>query len=111
MPRDPAVLIEDMLTALLRIESYTDGFIADRIEDPRTLDAVIRNLEVLGEAAKGIPESARINMPRVEWRKITGLRDVLSHQYFGIDASIVADVIVHKLPGIKSDLEAYLSSR
>jgi uncharacterized protein with HEPN domain len=106
MPRDPLVLLEDMLTALTRIELYTDGFRADALEDARTMDAVIRNLEVLGEAAKNMPEAQRQTMPDIEWRKIAGLRDVLAHEYFGIDASVLADVVQHKLPDLMARLRA-----
>ena len=51
--------------------------------------AVVRNLEIIGEAAKNIPESARANTPKIEWKKIAGLRDILIHEYFGIDGEIV----------------------
>ena len=106
MPRDPRVLLEDMLEALARIERYTDGFQAGSLEDGRTLDAVLRNLEVLGEAAKHMPEAGRNRWPQVEWRKIAGLRDVLAHEYFGIDDEIIKDVVAHKLPALTAELRS-----
>ena len=104
MPRDPKVLLDDMLDAIGRIESYTGGFKPESLNDPRTLDAVIRNLEVLGEAAKAVPQDTRDRLAGVEWKKIAAFRDVLIHQYFGVDTSIVADVVASKLPGIKEVL-------
>lgn len=106
MPRDARVLLEDMLDALRRMESYTDGFKADALDDGRTLDAVLRNLEVLGEAAKKMPEAARARWPQVEWRKIAGLRDVLAHEYFGIDGDIIKDVVANKLPVLAAELRS-----
>ena len=66
MPRDPDVLLDDMLDALSRIESYTNGYQPKTMDDPRTLDAVVRNLEVLGEAAKNMPDGQRQKMPEIE---------------------------------------------
>jgi uncharacterized protein with HEPN domain len=96
--------MDDMMEALRRIESYTGGFKAETLSDPRTLDAVVRNLEVLGEAAKNLPDEVRGRFPGVEWRKMAGFRDVLIHQCFGVDTSIVADVVSNKLPDIKKAL-------
>lgn len=106
MPRDPGVLLEDMLDAITRISDYTNGFQAATMDDPRTLDAVLRNLEVMGEAAKNMPDAQRAKMPDIEWRKIAGFRDVLAHQYFGVDRSVLDDVVANKLPGMLRVLRA-----
>lgn len=98
MPRDPRVYVEDILEAIRRIDSYTSGldFIAFT-KNPMAIDAVVRNLEVLGEAAGRIPEDIRAGAPGIEWRKIIALRNVLAHEYFGVHNKIVWDVIVDKL--------------
>ena len=98
MPRDPRVYVEDIQEAIRRIGSYTSGldFVAFA-KNPMVIDAVVRNLEVLGEAAGRIPEELRAAAPEVEWRKIVALRNVLAHEYFGIHNKIVWDVIVDKL--------------
>ena len=65
----------------------------DFLADERTFDAVVRNLEIIGEAAKNVPEEVRQSYPEIEWRKIAGLRDILSHTYFKISEAILWDVV------------------
>ncbi len=98
MPRDSKIYLEDILESILKIRQFTTGFDAAAFKtDPKTFDAVIRNLEIIGEAAKNLPESKKVRCAGVDWRKIAGLRDILAHQYFGIDAEIVWDIVQHKL--------------
>ncbi|NCC30878.1 MAG: DUF86 domain-containing protein [Chloroflexia bacterium] len=61
------------------------------------LDAVVRNLEVIGEAAKNLPQAQRDLAPTIAWRKIAGLRDIVAHQYFGLNLTIIWDVVQHRL--------------
>jgi uncharacterized protein with HEPN domain len=102
MSRDLLLYFDDILDAIANIRKFTSGmgFHAFR-SDLKTQHACIRNLEVIGEATKHIPESARDTAPEIEWRKISGLRDILTHEYFGVDVEILWDVIENKL----SDLE------
>jgi uncharacterized protein with HEPN domain len=98
MPRDFNVYLDDILEAIQRIREYTDGFSEEMfIGDVKTQDAVIRNLEVIGEAVRQIPEAKRAEFPELEWRKVVGLRDILIHRYFGVDPTIVWDVVANKL--------------
>ena len=69
-------------------------------------DAVIRNLEIIGEAAKNIPEHIRSSYPKIEWRKVVGLRDILIHTYFSIDDIILWDIIKAKIPELLKSLES-----
>jgi uncharacterized protein with HEPN domain len=79
------------------------------IADERTYDAVIRNLEIIGEATKNIPDDIRTNYPDIEWRKIAGLRDILAHAYFSLENEIIWDIVQNKvfplLEGIQHILE------
>lgn len=98
MYRDPGMLIDDIRDAIGRIERYVEGLSREElIADERTMDAVIRNLEVIGEAAGRISEDLKAGFPEIEWRKIIALRNVLAHEYFGIHTKIVWDVVVDKL--------------
>lgn len=86
MSRSWELFLRDMLEAARRVTGYTagrerDGFIADEM----AYDATVRNLEVLGEAAKKIPEAVCQRYPEVDWRGIAGLRDVVAHAYFALD--------------------------
>ena len=105
MPRDFEVYLEDIRQAIGKIQSYTAGLTRDVFnQDDRTIDAVIRNLQIIGEAAKAIPETVRAAYPNVEWKKIAGLRDILAHQYFEVDLDIIWDVLQNKLPGLDQEL-------
>ena len=105
MPRDFEVYLEDILQAIAKSRSYVAGETrASLAQDSMRIDAVIRNLEIIGEAAKMIPESIRIEYPNVEWKKIAGLRDILAHHYFEVDLDIVWDIVQNKLPELERDL-------
>jgi uncharacterized protein with HEPN domain len=98
MPRNPGVYVEDILEAIRRIRSYTAGLDeAAFAASPITIDAVVRNLEIIGEAAARLPEDVKSVADGVEWRKIVALRNVLAHEYFGVNAAILWDVVDHKL--------------
>jgi uncharacterized protein with HEPN domain len=71
---------------------------ADFLNDELVRDAVLRNLEVIGEAAKHIPKEARDSVPDIDWRRIIGFRSVIAHAYFGIDDVILVDIVFVKLP-------------
>ena len=90
MSRDYKVYLEDILEAICKIHEFATGMSLDALsKDAKTLDAIIRNLEVIGEAVKHLPEPIRNRQPNVEWRKIAGLRDILIHEYFGINVEVV----------------------
>jgi uncharacterized protein with HEPN domain len=110
MPRDSKVYLEDTLEATRKIETYTGSLSkAAFLEDEKTLDAVVRNLEVIGEAVKKLPEDLRAQHSAVEWKKIAGLRDILIHEYFGLDAEIVWDIVQTKVPALDQEVRTMLN--
>jgi len=97
--RDTDLLISDMIECCRNIFEYTSGMtFKDFIDNKKTIDAVIRNFEVLGEAAKRIPEEVRISNPQIEWKKISDFRNVLIHDYFGINYEILWKITEEYLP-------------
>lgn len=110
MPKDYKVYLQDVLEAIARVEAYTRGLSReDFIGNPEKVDAVVRNLEIIGEAVKQVPEAVRDANPNVEWRKIAGLRDILIHQYFGVDLDIIWDIVANKVPALREQVKAMLS--
>jgi uncharacterized protein with HEPN domain len=90
--------LDDILDAIERIQVYTTGFDYNAFEkDQKTLDAVVRNLEIIGEAAGHLPDPYRAATPEIEWRKIIGLRNVLIHEYYGVSLLVIWDIIQSKL--------------
>lgn len=75
------------------------------LNDDRTYDAVLRNLEIIGKAAKNLPPEIRERTPTIEWRKIAGLRDTIAHGYFGIDSVILWSVVAEKVPELLRVME------
>ena len=99
----------DCREAILRIDTYVEDLTYDGFSsDTKTQDAVVRNLEILGEAAKNISGQLKKKYPQVSWKDLAGLRDKLIHHYFGVNLDIVWNVIKQELPSILSELEAIL---
>jgi uncharacterized protein with HEPN domain len=89
-PRAWNIRIEDMIEAIERIQNYTQGLSYDDFSaDTKTVDAVVRNFELLGEAAGHVPPEIQKSYPNLPWSKIRGMRNLLTHEYFGISDSIL----------------------
>ncbi len=105
MNREMRVFLDDIMESMARIEEYTQGMSEEQfMKDVRTQDAVIRRLEIIGEAAKNISEDIKDKHPDIAWRQMAGMRDVLIHGYFGVNLERVWRVVEHDLPELKAKL-------
>ncbi len=98
MSRSIRLYLEDILTSCAKVRRYTQGMTFEDFQaDDRTYDAVVRNLQIIGEAVKNIPPEMRGKYPEVEWRKIAGLRDILAHAYFSLEDETLWDIVSTKM--------------
>jgi len=109
MSRDEKIFLQDIVLCCEKISKYIENLTLEQlIEDSKTYDAVVRNLEIIGEAAKNISDDTRQKMPSIPWRNIAGMRDFITHVYFGIDNDILWDVIQNKIPELKEVVKNFL---
>lgn len=109
--RDWSLFLRDMQCFCSRVLRYTDGMTAEQFATNELVnDAVLRNLELLGEAAKQIPDAVRQRHPDVPWRRIAGLRDVLAHAYFGLEDDTIWQIISSSVPALSVQLNAVASA-
>lgn len=107
-----AILLDDMLQATERSLGYVDGYTFEAfVVDSRTFDAVLRNLEVLGEAAAQVPEDFRKAHPEVPWRQIVGLQNVVINPYYAVDPEVIWTIVTKQLPPLLPVLRAMCASR
>jgi uncharacterized protein with HEPN domain len=106
LSRDWRLYLKDMRGAAGKVVRYSEGFdMLTFASNELARDAVLRNLEIIGEAAKHIPTEIRDKAPKLEWRRVTGLRDIVAHAYFGIDNAILWDIVSVKVPELIETLQ------
>jgi uncharacterized protein with HEPN domain len=110
MSRDALLYLEDMQEACEKVLRYTKGATYTSFtSDEKTFDAVVRNLEIIGEAAKHVPPEVRERYPTVAWTRIAGLRDMIAHAYFGLDDEILWDIVQNRIPELLQQVTTILS--
>ncbi len=101
MSREYKLYLRDILEAQERIREYTQKMTYEEFAQSKiTVDAVVRNLEVIGEVARKLPPEIKKKSSEIEWRKIVAMRNVLTHEYFGVNTKIVWDVVQNKIEQI-----------
>lgn len=108
---DPRFALIDMLERIERVLAYTAAGREEFLSSPMQQDAVIRNLEVIGEAAKRVTPDVRGDMPEVQWQEIAGMRDVLIHRYDSVDLHIVWQVVERNLHPLRDQIRGYLQGQ
>lgn len=106
-PRDVRLFISDILEAIGKIDRFTGNMSYEEfLKDERTQDAVLRNLEIIGEAVKNIPTEVKDRYPDIDWKGASGMRDKLIHEYFGVSLYIVWETIKNDLPPLKQKMSS-----
>jgi uncharacterized protein with HEPN domain len=102
MKREFLDYIEDIASAISNVESFTEGMsYEDFVKDNKTTYAVVRALEIIGEAVRKVPSSVRNRYPEIPWKEMAGMRDKLIHEYFGVNLRTVWDTIQKDIPPLK----------
>jgi len=105
MPRNLNLYLNDIQQAVAKIQKYVKGYTFEKfIKDDKTVDAIIRNFSIIGEAGFHIPEDFQEKHPQVPWHEIIGMRNKVIHEYFGLNEEILWKTIQDDLPRLKKDL-------
>ena len=109
MKREIGDYVEDIVDAMEKAIKFVEGMsFDDFIKDDKTVFAVIRALEIIGEAAKKIPNEIRENYPEISWRGMSGMRDKMIHEYFGVNLKLVWETVKERIPESKPSFDKML---
>lgn len=110
--RDPILYLEDIILSMERVQEYITGLDFQHFKwDYKTVDAVIRNFEIIGEATKNLPKEIKDNYSSVPWEEMYRLRNRISHEYFGIDYEIIWEIATRYLPKNYEDVQVVLKDQ
>ena len=105
MKKDPNIFLEHILQSIMLIEQYLKNKTQkDFLNSTQLQDSIIRRIEIIGEATKNIPKEFKKAHKEIPWSKISGMRDILIHQYFGIDLDLTWEVVKSDLPELKKNI-------
>ncbi|MCJ7578095.1 MAG: DUF86 domain-containing protein [candidate division Zixibacteria bacterium] len=105
MKRNMKLYLQDIWESILAIEEYTQNITEDEFSSNRQVqDAIVRRLEIIGEAVKNIDDDFRGKYPQIPWKKLAGMRDVIAHEYFGVRLDRVWDIVREDLPHLKKQM-------
>jgi len=109
--RDYKDYLQDIANSIDDVKSFTENItFEDFTMDKKTINAVIRSIEVMGEATKRIPKSIRGKYPSIPWKKMTGMRDKMIHEYSGVDVGILWKTVKEDIPSLKPLIQSVLKS-
>ena len=109
MKKNPKIFLQHIIECIEEIEKHIKGVSEKRfMDDVKTQDAVIRRIEIIGEATKNLPFGFKKKNPQIEWREIAGMRDKLIHEYFGVNIDLVWVVIKNDIPKLKKQISELL---
>jgi len=110
--RSYKLFIEDILSAINKVEDYIKDLTYEEfLNDNMRIDAVVRNLEIIGEAAKYVPADIKEQYADIPWKRMMGLRNIVVHEYFGIDFSIIWNIASINMPELKPEIELLLKNK
>jgi uncharacterized protein with HEPN domain len=109
--KDPKIFLEHIIESIQLIEKYAHHLTAEKFQtDIAMQDAIMRRLEIVGEAVKNIPASFKAHHPDIPWKQMAGMRDILIHEYFSVDVSLTWAVVQNELPAVKKNILLILNS-
>jgi len=107
--RTYTMFINDIISSIKKIREYIENLSYQEFrQDTKTVDAVLRNLEIIGEASRNIREDVRKKFPNIPWRRMIGLRNIVSHAYFGVDLELIWEIVSKNLPGLEAKIKNML---
>lgn len=109
MTRHVALYIKDILSSMCDAEEFIEGMSYQQfMDDKKTFNAVVRAIEVIGEAAKNVPPTIRARYPAIPWKEMAGMRDKVTHFYFGVDREAIWIAVKERIPSLKPTIEQIL---
>ncbi len=109
MKRDSRLYVDDIFDAIEKIENYVEGLSFEAFSaDSKTVDAIVRNFEIIGEATKRIPLETQEKYPQIPWKMMAGTRDKLIHEYFGVNLQTIWKTVKEDLPPVKQAIKSLL---